>query len=114
MKLLGITETKITLSVHVVRVEINPNGLNNIYVYSTYRKEKLSAARWCNARLIFDHEDGGDTLLRNVSSHADCTALYLADYGVILLNYNGWMRGSRKILNRLWGYAKICSVIKHL
>jgi hypothetical protein len=33
-------------------------------------------SRWFLARLIFDHEDGGDTFLRNVGSYTDYTALY--------------------------------------
>jgi hypothetical protein len=31
----------------------------------------VAARRWYLARLIFDPEDGGDTPLRNVSSHTD-------------------------------------------
>jgi hypothetical protein len=34
------------------------------------------SSRWFLARLIFDPEDGGDTLLRNVGSCTDYTALY--------------------------------------
>jgi hypothetical protein len=51
-----------------------------IVVYeSTFRKRiwgEYLLARWFTARLIFDHEDGGDTLLRNVGSYTVHTALY--------------------------------------
>jgi hypothetical protein len=42
----------------------------------TAAKNVESAACWLLARLIFVPEDGVDTLLRNVCSHTDYTALY--------------------------------------
>jgi hypothetical protein len=43
------------------------------------------ATRWFLARLIFDLEDGGDKFLRNVSLHADYTALYPTRWHYLLL-----------------------------
>jgi hypothetical protein len=59
----------------------------SLYVYrrfgGTYHLHGLKSAqppatRWFLARLIFDPEDGGDTLLRNVGLHTDYTTLYPA------------------------------------
>jgi hypothetical protein len=35
-----------------------------------------TCSRWFLARLIFDPENGGETILRSVGSHTDYTALY--------------------------------------
>jgi hypothetical protein len=41
-----------------------------------YQATWSTAARWFLVRLIFDPDNGGDMLLRNIGSHTGYTAIY--------------------------------------
>jgi hypothetical protein len=54
----------------------SPQGESHGFVgFKAVTAVVMSVARWLLARLIIEPEDGGDSFLRNISSHTDHTEL---------------------------------------
>jgi hypothetical protein len=53
------------------------NVFTSIFTVKNQPRKGKSCSSWFIALLIVNHEDGGNTFLRNVGSHTDYTALYL-------------------------------------